>query len=66
MSCAGIYGPEQEASGLSDQARDGLMKELFARWETAEPGSHKCFTGSDADLIAAVERYRDEQDPERG
>ena len=69
MSCAGLYGPEQEQEqeqGLSEQARAALIRELFARWEAAEPGRHKCFAGSDRDLIAAVERYRDEQDPERG
>lgn len=51
---------------LTDQQRSALTTELFARWETAEPGSHKCFCGSDRDLIAAVERLRDQQDRERG
>jgi hypothetical protein len=50
---------------LTDEQRDGLTKELFARWEAAEPNTHKCFTGGDRDLVEAVERYRDEQDRER-
>ncbi|HEY2223761.1 hypothetical protein [Actinomycetospora sp.] len=53
-------------SQLSDQQRDALTKELFARQQVAEPGSHFCFCGGDRDLIDAVERYRDEQDRERG
>ena len=53
------------APGLSDAARSALVDELFARWEAAEPGSHKCFCGSDEQLIEAIERYRDDQDRER-
>ena len=57
MSCLGIDADEQ--AGLSEQNRDALTRELFARWEAAEPGRHHyCFAGSDADLIAAVERLR--------
>lgn len=52
--------------GLSDAARDALLDELFARWDAEQPGCHKCFCGSDEQLIDAVERYRDEQDRERG
>ena len=51
---------------LSDQARSALMHELFARWEATDPGSHKCFCGSDEQLIEAVESYRGDQDRERG
>ncbi|MCD2190973.1 hypothetical protein [Actinomycetospora soli] len=66
-------------SGLSERARDALTRELFARWEAAEPGRHHCFIGSDAEMVAAVERlrhqdrhdldseqHRDNQDRERG
>ena len=66
MSCAGLDSPEREQQGLGEKARAALIRELFARWEAAEPGRHKCFAGSDAELVAAVERYRHEQDPERG
>ncbi|MCD2191353.1 hypothetical protein [Actinomycetospora soli] len=65
MSCAGLR-PTPDDVSLSDTARDALRTQLFAYWEAAEPGSHKCFCGSDAELVAAVERYRDEQDRERG
>jgi hypothetical protein len=56
----------QPAALLPDEQRDALTEELLARWEAAEPGTHKCFCGSDRDLIEAVERYRHEQDRERG
>ena len=50
---------------LSDEARSALTTELFARWEADNPGSHKCFCGSDRDLIDAVERLRAQQERER-
>ena len=63
MTCAGLNATTEP--GLSDAARDALTTELFARWKAGEPGAHHCFCGSDRDLIAAVERIRDEQDRER-
>lgn len=51
---------------LFDEARSALTTELFARWEADNPGSHKCFAGSDRDLVDAVERLRAQQERERG
>ena len=51
---------------LSDEQRDALTEELFARQHAAEPDKGFCFCGDDRDLVEAVERLRDEQDRERG
>jgi hypothetical protein len=51
---------------LTDAQRVALTDELFARQHAAEPDKHFCFCGGDRELIAAVERLREEQDRERG
>ena len=50
---------------LSDEQRDALTNELFARQEAADPGKHRCFCGSDRDLINAVQTARAQADRER-
>lgn len=47
---------------LSDEQRTALTNELFAHWERQSPGSHKCFCGSDQDLVDAIERIRAERE----
>lgn len=56
---------DRQSPALSDEARDALTRELFARWNAAEPGADHCFSGGDRELVAAVGRLRDEQDRER-
>lgn len=43
---------------LSDETRDALVDELFALGQAVNPGSGRCFCGSDGDLVDAVHEMR--------
>jgi hypothetical protein len=51
---------------LSDETRDALVGELFALGQAVNPGSGRCFCGSDGDLIDAVTDMRARADRELG